>query len=416
MFKQSYEIRAIDKVSRKEYQIFAKSNSNETVKASINKSYDIKSIKIKKSFLNNVISNLFKEQITKSDIYKLLNFIALALWRWVRIKKALEFLFVSEQKSQVKLLIWNMLNNLDKHFINYYDIFKEFPEHFDHTFLWIIRAGESSWSISENILQYVKEQKKIENRKDDIRNIFIKRWLLFFLVVLIAWIIIVFVIPQFSKLFDSWDKWPWILKVLTSISDLINNYWTILALLLIWIITSFTWLLKYNYFFRWKFDKFIIKLPIIWSIVRTYHTSQYLYFVWTLLKKNVNYIKILDILIDQTKNIPFKTVFENMKDDVIKWVALKDLLKKNKSDEFPDWLLLPSLNQALEMWSVTWNMWDILYDTFLTYELVLHEKIKFWINIFDKLFYWFIILLMWILFYAMWAAMAGLYMNAWSIV
>jgi len=68
------------------------------------------------------------------------------------------------------------------------------------------------------------------------------------------------------------------------------------------------------------------------------------------------------------------------------------------------------------MGAATGNMGQILYDAFLSFEVILHQKIQKGINIFDKIFYAFIILLMGVLFFAMGTAMAALYKNAGSMV
>lgn len=421
MLNKSYTVVAIDIEQKKEFAFCIDAKNEEEIRSVLSNKFVILEIHKELSYFENLIENAFQDPITKSDIFKLLTFLAHALWRWVWLKKSLEFLKVSEEKKSVKLLIEKLLKRLDEQFLSYYDIFKDFPEHFDYVFLWIIRAWEQTWSISENILQYVQEQKKIEEQKQNIKWVFIKRGVLLWFVLVVATVITLFVIPQFIKLFKKWWNIPSILSQFSDISIFLKSYWLIIILTTLITTMIFVSFYKYSYKFKKSFDMFLIKSPLFGDIIRTYYTTKYLYFTWTLLKKNVNYIKIMDILIEQTKNIPFRDVFEIMKENVIRWVQLKDMLKWkiNKKDnyrEIPQWFLLPSLTQALEMWSATWSMWEILYEAYFAFDSLFHDKIKKWINIFDKIFYWFIILLMWILFYAMWSAMAGLYKNAWSIV
>ena len=129
----------------------------------------------------------------------------------------------------------------------------------------------------------------------------------------------------------------------------------------------------------------------------------------------------MNILIGQTSNIVFKESFEIMSENIKKWIGLSEMLKSrwiNRIDirPLPQIWLLPSISNAIEMWSAAWNMWAILYDAYLSYEQIFDEKVKIGINIFDKVFYSIIIVIMGSLFYAMGAAMATLYKNAWSMV
>jgi type II secretory pathway component PulF len=130
----------------------------------------------------------------------------------------------------------------------------------------------------------------------------------------------------------------------------------------------------------------------------------------------------MDILIDQTKNIPFKEAFVIMKENVIKGVSLPEMLRRSEKNlettykKIPAGLFLLSLSQALEMGSLTGDMGKILYDSFLTYDEILSQKIDVGIKLFDRILYMGIVLIMGVLFYAMGTAMATLYQNAGSMV
>ena len=422
MFPQTYTVTAICKKTRKEFIFELVSKKKEVIESSLGDKYIVQDIKRKKTDLEKWFEKVTISPIKEDDLLKLLDFLAKALGRGVRIKKALDFLSASEEKPAMRHLISRMLERLESQFSSYYDIFKDFPEHFDHTFLGIVRAGESTGTLPENILQYIEDRKKMIEQNKMIKGVFMKRGILLSVVLLIASVIITYVIPQFVKLFEESPNIPAILSILSGVAALLKNYGLIFLAILGGSVGSFIFLIKHSYQIKKIFDRLMVRVPIVSEIIRTYYTCQYLYFTGTLLMKNVNYIRIMDILIEQTQNIPFKEVFEIMRENVIKGVPLQEMLKRSEQNlkttyrKIPKGYLLPSLAQALEMGAATGNMGQILYDAFLSYEVILHQKIQKGINIFDKIFYTFIILLMGLLFFAMGSAMAALYQNAGSMV
>ena len=421
-FAQIYTVKAIDKKTRKEFVFELEAKKKKEIEKSLEKKYIVQDIRRQKTEFEKIFEKINLNPITEEDILKTLQFLAQALQRGVRIKKALEFLLVSEEKKSLQIFIQKMIDRLSEQFSSYYDIFKNFPEYFDHTFLGVVRAGESTGTLPENIMQYIEDRRKMIKQRKDIQKIFIKRGVLFVVVLLIATVIITFVIPQFTKLFEDNPDIPSILLILTAVADFLRYYGLLLFLCLGGGIAVFVFSLKHSYQVKKFVDRFLIRTPLVNDIIRTYYTCQYLYFTGTLLMKNVNYIRIMDILIEQTRHIPFKEVFEIMRENVIKGVPLQEMLKRSEKNlkthyqKIPRGYLLPSLSQALEMGAATGNMGQILYDAFLSYEVVLHQKIQRGIKIFDKIFYAFIILIMGILFFAMGSAMAALYKNAGSMV
>jgi type IV pilus assembly protein PilC len=418
LFASDFIVRAVDRKTRLEYVFELKARKSTDIEQELASKYFIKDISLKTSPIVEAWQKLTMTPINNDDILRVLSFLAGALGRGVVLRKALEFLYVSEQKPSVKALIKTLLERLEEQFSSYYDIFKDFPEYFDNTFLGIVRAGEATGSLSENILQYVADQKKMKKQKDEILAVFMKRLILFIVVMGVATVIVTFVIPQFFELFKESKKVPQVLVYLMNIANFIKNYSLYVLVSIIAAVSLFFTFLKSSYQFKKNCDRKMLKIPLVGELIRTYYTCQYLYFTGSLLKKNVNYIKIMEILIDQISSIPFKELFETMKQNVLKGVELADMLRRSEQglethyEKLPKGLLLPSLVQALEMGAATGNMGQILYDSYLSYEEVFFQKMQTATKIFDKIFYSVIIVIMGVLFYAMGVAMMTLYQNS----
>ena len=421
-FTQTYEVIATNKATREECVIRASAKSKKSLEHSLEGRYIVHEIRRLPTDLEKLLDTLTFDPVNEQDVLRLLSFLAQAMSRGVRFRKALEFLAASEEKRSVRELLTKMITRLEEQFTSYYDIFQGFPEHFDASFLGIVRAGESSGTLADNIAQFVVDRNKLLKQKREIIGVLTKRGVLFGIVMLIAAVIISFVIPQFNKLFVNTNAAPSILVILNYVATFIKNYGLLLLGSIVGGVVFLMFFIKQNYRARKIFDEILVRFPIAGEVLRTYHTCQYLYFAGTLLMKNVSYIKIMDILIEQTASVPFKEVFEIMRENIIKGVSLSEMLRRSDQNletnyrKIPTGYLLPSLAQALEMGAATGSMGQTLYDAFLSYEIVLHQKIQKAIKIFDAVFYAFIILVMGLLFAAMGAAMLALYKNAGKIV
>ncbi|PCI25365.1 hypothetical protein COB57_01405 [Candidatus Peregrinibacteria bacterium] len=414
MFFKKFKIDAVNRKTRKEYVFTLYSSNIDSAKNSISSIYLVQNIKELPTALSQVMDKLTYSKLNEDDVLKFLQFLAHALKRGVVLKKALQFLLSSEEKKAVRKLIQDIIDILDTQFSSYYDIFRQFPEQFPPDFLGIVRAGEISGSLAENILQYIEDSKKMKEQKAMMTALLAKRGILFGVVSLVGLVIVMVVIPQFTKLFKDTDPPP-IFDFVLQISIFLQSYGLYLVGSVIAFVLFIISFYKTNYKFRKKLHKLIIKIPLYGDIFRTYFTAQFLYFTGSLLMKGVHFIRIMDILIDQTWHIPFQKVFKTIRENVIKGVGLPAMVKSSEQNldapykKIERGYLLPNLGQALEMGSATGNMGEILFDSYAAYDVLLHQKIQRGIKVFDALFYSGIILCMLVLFAAMGSAMMGLY-------
>jgi len=329
---------------------------------------------------------------------------------------------VTEDHPALKVLIDKLLKRLHNQFSSYYDIFRDFPEHFDHVFLGIVRAGETTGNLGDNILQYIAEREKMLAQRKLVQEVFWKRGILLLVVLVVAMVIVVFVIPQFAKLLEKGGDLPGLLAFLLGFSRFLKIYGLTMLFVTGGFATLVGFLWKYSYPVRKIIDKMSVKIPLLGEIIRTFYTCNYLYFTGTLLLKNVSYLRIMDILIEQTNHIPFREVFTIIKKNITLGVPINELFRRSEHNlptfyqKIPRGYLLPSLSQALEMGSATGNMGQVLCDAYASYEIILHQKIQRAIKIFDRIFYAGIVVLMGILFLALGMSMMSLYNKAGTMI
>ena len=135
LFKQTYIVGLEEIKTQKKFEVELKARKKEDIYSHFKGKYTVISIRLKSSKLEKMIEELKYKNITEGDIISLLRFIAISLKRGVRFQKALEFLLVSETNKSKQFVIKKILNRIKKQFVSYYDIFKDFPEYFDFTFL-----------------------------------------------------------------------------------------------------------------------------------------------------------------------------------------------------------------------------------------------------------------------------------------
>jgi len=169
---------------------------------------------------------------------------------------------------------------------------------FPRDYVELIKAGEESGKL-EDTLELLYEFYTIFNRfkKELISSLtyplFLASVTLFALVILSS-----YVIPKFKTLFQTAEgEIPLITKLVFILSDNLNNLIisSIVFLILLLLLIIF---LRKNEILRYKFEKIVVKIPVIGEKIVTYDIIKVSYSMYTLLKGGVPLDRSLEIVRD----------------------------------------------------------------------------------------------------------------------
>jgi len=208
------------------------------------------------------------------------------------------------------------------------------PRIFDQFFQGVIKIGEESGSLEEN-LQYLnsKLRSDYEIRKKT-KGALIYPTIVVVLAIAIAFFVSLFILPKAMAVFQLFKfELPLATRILINITNFLKKNWLFILIFIIFLVFLFQ-SLKRRKFFRYLFDKISLSLPIFGPVFKNACLIQLSQSFYTLLKSGIPILESFDICIE---NLPNEVLKENLlavKKEVEKGGKISQGLK-NSSKIFP---------------------------------------------------------------------------------
>ena len=176
------------------------------------------------------------------------------------------------------------------------DALAEHPKVFSKLYVNMIRAGEAGGILGETLSRLAMFMEKSVELKNSIRSAMVYPAILTFVGGTAVIILITFVIPQFSKLFEEMGAaLPLPTQIMLGISSIIINYWPALILGTLGFISAFIFYIGTNKG-RLRWDEILLKLPLFGPLIRKIEVSRFSLTMATLLKSGVPILQAMGIV------------------------------------------------------------------------------------------------------------------------
>lgn len=140
------------------------------------------------------------------------------------------------------------------------------PNAFNKTYIAIIRSGEIGGVMEEVLVRLADNLEKNQEFRGKVKGALIYPVIVIIGMVIVAFIMMVFVIPRLTTLYEQFDaELPLSTKLLIATSDIMQKFWPILILLVGGAAWGFK-LYRNTQTGRRKTDEIILKTPIIGSL------------------------------------------------------------------------------------------------------------------------------------------------------
>ena len=176
------------------------------------------------------------------------------------------------------------------------DALAEHPKIFSKLYVNMIRAGEAGGILGEALSRLALFMEKSVELKNSIRSAMVYPAILTLVGGTAVIVLITFVIPQFSKLFEEMGAaLPIPTQIMLGLSSLIIDYWPALILGFTGFIAAFNLYLRTNNG-RLKWDKMLLKLPLFGPLIQKIEVSRFSLTLATLLKSGVPILQAMEIV------------------------------------------------------------------------------------------------------------------------
>jgi len=193
------------------------------------------------------------------------------------------------------------------------DVLSSFPDIFSPFFLNMVRVGEESGTLEE-VLKLLAQHLEREHRlKSEMQGAMIYPGIVLSVMLIVGGIIAVVVLPRLSAFFQGMNaKIPFYTKMLIAFGDFSVKNWPLLIIIPVTLV-FLTWMGLKTKKGKWLMDTFLLKIPLISSLVKKSNCAIFIRSLSSLLSAGVSLTKSLDVAHGTVGNFYFKkAIFESL--------------------------------------------------------------------------------------------------------
>ena len=331
----------------------------------------IESIKVKKSFTFKKIN--FRYKIKPLELAIISRNLSIYLNSGITISVALKLLS-QNYKNNKRLFAFfdSILSYLDegKNFYTALTLQKiiTLPEFY----LQSIKVSEEGGMLKEVLSElsiYLKEQDRI--KKQLISSLTYPSFIIIISIFMVGFMLS-FIVPKITAIFaQTGQKLPKITEFVIDTGNFVSHNYNLILLFILLFITVFAFFYKQNYTFRYKVDKFLLKLPLIGSILHLSELARFSYMNSILIKSGVVVTKAFKLSSNILKNEVLKSIFLNATKKVVEGEKLSKYLEYNKEFKIDTPFI-----QAIAIGEETSNLSNVLSELATLYNENNQNKIN----------------------------------------
>ncbi len=307
-------------------------------------------------------------RISTDDIAITTRQLATLLGAGVTLVEALSALVDQVEKERLKRVLSEVKQRVNEG-SSLADALAPHQKIFGNLYVNMIRAGETSGALDAVLLRladFTEGQSKLQQKV-------IATLIYPALMALIGGGILVglmtVVVPKITKIFDSVKAaLPWNTRLLIFSSNVLQSYWFLIFPVIIGAIASFVWWIR-SPTGKPVFDRYILRAPVLGSLVRMLAISRFSRTLSTLLKSGVPLLTAMDIVKNVMTNVVLAEVVETARDAIREGESIANPLKK--SGEFP-----PLVYHMIAIGERSGQLEDMLVNVADSYESQVNMRIS----------------------------------------
>lgn len=247
--------------------------------------------------------------------------------------------------------------------------FAKHPEVFDHVFLALIAAGETSGTLDESLNRIAAQQEKDAATMSKIRGALTYPVIVLVVIFGVLAFMLFTVVPQVEKLYHDLRKTlPFITQIMVSTADFFAHFWWLVLIVLGIGVYFFLQFLKTENGINFK-DNFKLNVPLFGRMFRKLYMARFARTGQTLLATGVAMLDMLRITSEAVNNSIVAKSIDRAADKVKGGKSLSTALK-------PEDYILPLVPQMIKIGEQSGKIDEMLGKTAQVYEDELDEEIK----------------------------------------
>ncbi len=239
---------------------------------------------------------------------------------------------------------------------------KPYEKVFGELFINMVEAGEVSGKLEDVLTQLYVQMKKNHELLSKVRGALTYPVVILVAMLGIGGFMMVAVVPQMLAIFKEFDaELPLATRILIVITDALKEHGLLVGIFLIVFILLFVQALR-TYKGKYIFQGFLLKLPIIASIIKQINLARFARTVSTLLKTDIMIIKTFQITASILGNLHYRKAILEMTIKIKKGSQINEIVQA-----YPH-LFPPVVSQMMSVGEQTGELDSILAELAEFYE------------------------------------------------
>lgn len=220
----------------------------------------------------------------------------------VSFTRALTMLGERTQNVRLSRVCATMVYDMEHSGKSFSQAMSKYPNVFEKSEIKMVYSGELTGKIESTLDSIATQLQKSIELEMRVKSALMYPATVFGAIVLAGVIVMLFVIPRFTKLFAQFgNDLPWMTKILVGTSDLFQNYWWLLLTLgIAGSLLMKSWLQSYEG--KRLVDGYLLRAPLIGPLVNNIQTVRIAQNFSTLMKAGIPVNKALKVLGEIMKN------------------------------------------------------------------------------------------------------------------
>jgi general secretion pathway protein F/type IV pilus assembly protein PilC len=249
-------------------------------------------------------------------------------------------------------------------------------------YLQSIKISEDGGMLQDVLIElanYLKEQDRLNKQISSAMA-----YPIFILVVSVFMVgfMLSFIVPKITAIFEQYDQaLPTITTIVITAGNFVQNNWNLILISIFATISLFIYLMKTSYSFKYKIDRFLLRIPFIGSLIELGELSRFAYMNSILIKSGVPVVQSFKLGSNILKNSVFKKLFEEASSKVVEGEKLSKILEKSTIYKVDIAFI-----QAIAIGEETSQLSKILQNLSELYSQTNNDKITLFLSLLEPMF------------------------------
>ncbi len=254
------------------------------------------------------------------------------------LTRSLEIMQMQSSNPLFKKVLKNVLKSIESG-KSLSESFRDQEEIFDAITINLIQAGEESGNLEVILEKLATELEEKNALGSKIKSAMIYPIIILLVIVVVIVLMMFVLVPSMAEIYEDFDaELPWATTFLMNMSSFFVNYWWAVILIITVVSVGIKYYLDTERGKR-NFDKLILKVPGVGTIISKMQLSQFTRILSLLLSSGLSIIKALELTAQSLSNEMYRDTVMEARNEIEKGGALAIPLAR--SEYFP--LLVSSM-------------------------------------------------------------------------